>query len=92
MSQTHSPALPATATKTLHERQRHYDKLHHEKRLQDLDGEWGASMSKHEVLRLRNGSEQALQLINAHGMSCNSVDLSDTDYLADLDRFAARAA
>ena len=39
MSQTHSPALPATATKTLHERQRHYDKLHHEKRLQDLDGE-----------------------------------------------------
>lgn len=74
---------------SLQQRQRHYDRLHHLKRLQDLEGEWGASMPKHDALSLRNGSEAALKQINEHRMSCNSVDLSDSAYLAELDAFAA---
>ncbi|EMM5100302.1 hypothetical protein ACK249_003648 [Pseudomonas aeruginosa] len=92
MTQNNSAGQSGTSTLSLHQRQRHYDRLHHEKRLQDLVGAWGASMPKHEALALRNGSEAALKQINEHGMSCNSVDLNDAASLAELDAFAARAA
>ncbi|HHK0379456.1 TPA: hypothetical protein ACQQJB_003630 [Pseudomonas aeruginosa] len=92
MTKNTAAGQPGTSNTSLQQRQRHYDRLHHQKRLQNLDGEWGASMPKHDALTLRNGSEAALQQINEHGMSCNSVDLNDSAYLAELDAFATQAA
>lgn len=92
MSKNSIPGQASTASMSLNQRQCHYDRLHHEKRLQGLAGEWGASMPRHEALTLRNGSERALKQINEHGMSCNSVDLNNSAYLAELDALASRAA
>lgn len=72
----------------LHERQRHYDRLHHEKRLADLDSGTAKHFSNHERLFLRNGSIECLRLIRDHGMSTNSVDLNDAEYMAELESFA----
>lgn len=73
---------------TLYEKQRHYDGLHHEKRLADLDGGKAKHFSSHERLFLRNGSIECLRLIRDHGMSTNSIDLNDAEYMAELDSFA----
>lgn len=82
------------SAKALHERQRHYDRLHHLMRL-----EWlrkpiptysdGRTVPKHEVLTLKQGSEECIRRITEHGLSTNSVSLDDADYLAELDAFAA---
>lgn len=73
---------------TLYERQCRYDRLHHEKRLADLDGGKADHFSSHEQLFLRDGSIECLRLIRDHGMSTNSVDLNDAEYMAELDSFA----
>lgn len=73
---------------TLFERQRFYDGLHHEKRLADLDGGNCEHFGNHERLTLKNGSVECLRLIRDHGMSTNSVDLNDVEYMAELDEYA----
>lgn len=77
---------------TLYERQRYYDGLHHEKRLADLDGGKAEHFSSHERLFLKSGSIECLRLIRDHGMSTNSVDLNDAEYMAELDSFAETAS
>jgi hypothetical protein len=77
---------------TLHERQRYYDRLHHEKRLEGFEiGEF-EGLGKHDRLTLENGSRECLRLIIDHGMSTNSVDLNDLGYMAELDKFAITAS
>lgn len=73
---------------TLHQQQRHYDRLHHEKRLADLASGQFNQLGKHERLVLETGSRECLRLICEHGMSTNSVGLSNSKYLAELDAFA----
>lgn len=70
-----------------HQQQRHYDRLHHEKRLADLAAGQFTHFGKHERLVLETGSKECLRLIIEHGMSTNSVDVRDAEYLADLDSF-----
>lgn len=74
------------AAKAMHERQRHYDQLHHLKRLRDLDGVTGWL-----AITLRHGSNECLRLTE-QGLSTNSVDLSDAEYLTNLDQFEQCAA
>ncbi|WP_085703896.1 hypothetical protein [Pseudomonas sp. B15(2017)] len=74
---------------SLHERQRHYDRLHHEKRLEGLASGEFQGLGKHSCLTLENGSRECLRLILDHGMSTNSVDLNNVGYMAELDEFAA---
>ncbi|MBU9643739.1 hypothetical protein KTF36_17965 [Burkholderia gladioli] len=83
------------SAKALHERQRHYDELHHLMRMEWLSDERpryadGVPMPKHEAKTLRNLSTECLRLIQQHGMRTNSVDLDDTEYIRELDAFAAR--
>ena len=82
---------PGGTAKTLHESQRHYDRLHHQKRLHDLDGDWGKSIPTHEAEGLRQGSKACLEVIDNSGMATNSVDLTQSEYLAELDQFASHA-
>lgn len=72
----------------LHQQQRHYDRLHHEKRLADLASGQFIHFGKHERLVLETGSRECLRLICEHGMTTNSVDLTSPGYLAELDAFA----
>lgn len=71
----------------LQQQQRHYDRLHHEKRLADLASGQFNHFGRHERLMLETGSKECLRLIREHGMSTNSVDIHDAEYLADLDAF-----
>lgn len=86
--------MSTASAKALQDRQRHYDELHHLMRIEWLQGgkprnAEGTSMPKHEALKLLNGSKECLCLIQQHGMSTNSVDLGDAEYLSKLDAFAA---
>lgn len=74
--------------KKLYERQRHYDMLHHKKRilwLSEIPCQWGDGTEVPEYLRLNliNSSLRAVEL----GIGCNSVDLNDDSYLSELDKF-----
>ncbi|MBN4165057.1 hypothetical protein [Pseudomonas fulva] len=71
----------------LQQQQRHYDQLHHEKRLADLASGQFNHFGRHERLMLETGSRECLRLIREHGMSTNSVDVRDAGYLAYLDAF-----
>lgn len=56
--------------------QRTYDKAHHEGRLKWLSGDgpkWvcGTPLLPHEIIQMRTASEDALILINDHGMVLN---------------------
>ena len=75
---------------TLHQQQRHYDRLHHEKRLADLALGQFKLLGRHECLELEAGSRECLRLICEHAMSTNSVDLQDCSYMAELDAFSER--
>ncbi|WP_447869900.1 hypothetical protein [Serratia fonticola] len=93
-SDNRTDAEKSAAAKALHARQRRYDKLHHEMRLKWLREKpcmWahGYPMAEYERLTMLRGSKECLRLINDHGMSTNSVDLTATDsgYLAVLDEF-----
>jgi hypothetical protein len=81
------------SAKEQHDRQRHYDRLHHLSRLAWLSQpapsySCGTPVSGCDVLKLSNGSKDCLALIEQHGMSTNSVGLDDVAYLAELDAFA----
>lgn len=85
-----SNAEKAAAAKALHDRQRHYDRLHHRDRLKWLSEpspKWGdgTPVAKHEQVQMTQASHEQLGLIEQHGMSDNSVDLSNGDYLVYLD-------
>ncbi|QJQ21425.1 hypothetical protein HG549_16330 [Pseudomonas sp. SK] len=71
----------------LQQQQRHYDRLHHEKRLADLASGQFNHFGRHERLMLETGSKECLRLIREQGMSTNSVDVRDTEHLAVLDAF-----
>jgi hypothetical protein len=79
------PVLAAdNPAKALHERQCHYDRLHHMKRVSEL-------MAKPELdscdVQMLNDSRAILRGENA---MTRAVDLSDAAYLAELDEFAAK--
>lgn len=81
------------AAQALQARQRHYDRLHHLARLVWMEDEaatWGdgTPVTKVERQFITEGSHYCLTYITQHGMSTNSVDLADNDYLAQLDQFA----
>ena len=71
-----------------HQQQRHYDRLHHEKRLADLASGQFTHFGKHERLVLETGSRECLRLICEHGMTTNSADLGNPEYMKELDVFA----
>lgn len=74
--------------KKLYERQRHYDMLHHKKRilwLSETPCLWGDGTAVPEYLRL-NLLNSSLRLVEL-GIGCNSVDLNDDSYLSELDEF-----
>lgn len=78
------------------QRQRHYDRLHHQDRLQWLSGPspmWadGTPVGKHEQAQMVNASREQLHLIDEHRMAVNDVDLDDRRYLAYLDDRASAA-
>lgn len=86
--------MSTASANALQERQRHYDELHHLMRVEWLRGEGptytdGVLIPKHEAKTFLNGSKECLRLIQQHGMSTNSVDLGDAEYLSNLDAFAA---
>lgn len=83
------------SAQALQARQRHYDRLHHLARLAWMDdptATWGDGSPVTPVERrfLTEGSQFCLTYITQHGMSTNSVDLHDADYLAELDQFASQ--
>ncbi|OZP72388.1 hypothetical protein CIG23_17560 [Raoultella planticola] len=72
----------------LHELQRHYDILHHKRRvlwLRETPCMWSDGSAVPEYFRI-NLLNSSLRVIK-EGMSCNSVDLNDSNYLAVLDDF-----
>jgi len=84
----------AASAKALSDRGRHYDRLHHRKRLAWLSGPsplWadGTPLTGHEQIYLTEGSRSAINMIELHGMSDNSVDITDHVYLAELDAYEA---
>ncbi len=71
---------------SLHERQRHYDRVHHQQRVLAIDsGTMPDHFSASDKLQMRIASVEYLRLINEHGMTANAVDLNDATYLAELD-------
>ena len=75
-------------SKSLHDRQRHYDMLHHKKRilwLSEIPCLWGDGTAVPEYLRL-NLLNSSLRIVE-QGISTNSVDLNDSNYLFELDEF-----
>lgn len=80
--------------KALNDKQRHYDLLHHRKRIEWL-GPFvenrtakGGVLPKWEAKILLN---QSRRYVADPTMSCGAVDLNDTAYLAELDLWAAKA-
>lgn len=74
--------------KKLHEGQRHYDMLHHKKRilwLSETPCLWGDGTAVPEYFRL-NLLNSSLRLVE-QGIGCNSVDINDDSYLSELDEF-----
>lgn len=85
----------ALSAKALNDRQRHYDRLHHQMRVRWLSAPKpmyadGVVVPKHVVLNLLNSSKRTLELIDKHAVSVRSVDLNNAAYLAELDAFAAQ--
>lgn len=74
--------MGAVAAKELAERQRRYDRIHHLKRVHELQQLPKLDMVEREMLR-QSRRELDAPLIG------RSVDLSDTAYLSELDQFAA---
>jgi hypothetical protein len=90
--ETRTDAEKSAAAKALHDRQRHYDHLHHISRLLWLEQvpclyAGRERVPEHHRLTLIRGSKECLRRINEHGSSTNSVSLYDADYLAALDEF-----
>lgn len=83
--------LCMNSAKALNERQRHYDRLHHIKRLADLSGHQVQGLPAHMREILTDLSKVCLKQIDEHGMSTSSVDLSDVEYLQELDSIADSA-
>lgn len=72
----------------IHERQRHYDMLHHKRRIVWLNEtpclyDDGVVVPEYFRINLLNSS---VAIVNK-GISCNSVDLNDSAYLSVLDEF-----
>jgi hypothetical protein len=89
---TRTDAEKSAAAKVLYDRQRHYDRLHHMRRLLWLEQVpclWadGEGVPEYFRLTLLRGSRECLQRINEYGSSTNSVSLYDADYLTSLDEF-----
>jgi len=85
--------LAGSGAPELNARQRKYDLLHHEYRLEWLSAavptySCGTPVCAHDVRNMRTHSEAALAL----GISTNSVDLTDAAYLAELDAFASQVS
>ncbi|SFU19429.1 hypothetical protein SAMN05216264_12148 [Pseudomonas marincola] len=70
------------------EKQKHYDRLHHTKRIADLDGPTYKQFTSSEAIQLVRQSGAALQMIDELGLATNSVDLNDSGYIRELDDFA----
>lgn len=86
---------PLNGAQALHAKQRHYDRLHHMKRLTWLEADspvWGcgAPVEKHVQTEFIASSKQCLQQIEL-GMSTNSVCLGNADYLNELDAYQDQA-
>lgn len=79
-------SAPIASAAALNDRQRHYDLLHHRKRLADLEAKTRPSWLDRVLMR------QSREYIGNPSMSCNAVDLADTVYLAQLDAFARATA
>lgn len=78
--QERSNSEKAAAAKALADRQRRYDLLHHENRIAFLKPEG------HEIRALIRDSERIVA--DPDQYLTRSVDLTDSEYLAELDAFA----
>lgn len=74
--------------KELHDRQRHYDILHHRKRIDDIDkgllDHLGGKAYAQEV------REASVRCVEKPCLGYRSVNLDDAGYIAELDRFAVK--
>ncbi|MDI9768203.1 hypothetical protein QM327_16750 [Pantoea dispersa] len=83
-----SDSAKSERAKNLHDRQRHYDMLHHKKRilwLSETPCLWGDGTAVPEYLRI-NLLNSSLRIVE-QGISSNSVDLNAANYLYELDGF-----
>lgn len=69
-----------------------YSRLHHAKRIDWLTGDsplykCGTPVNKHDAIRMIESSKSALN----SEFCLNSVDISDLEYMAELDDFAKSA-
>lgn len=72
--------------RALNERQCKYDKLHHQARVKHFESLPHLDSFQRGLLK------QSREVLAQPGLlGHNSVDLSGTDYIAELDRFAAEA-
>lgn len=74
------------AAKELHDRQSHYERLHHQKRMRDLSRR---DQLDHTDLRLK---EDSRRILNGEASLTRCVDLADAAYLAELDAFETEQA
>ena len=89
---TRTDAEKSATAKALHDRQRHYDQLHHMSNLLWLEQvpclyTGGEIVPEHYRLTLLRINKESLRRIDKHGSSTNAVSLCDTSYLAALDEF-----
>lgn len=67
------------------EKQKKYDRLHHEKRVHDLSNLRGRLCSTHRELL-----SQSQRILDENCFPNNSVDIEDHEYLQRLDEFEER--
>lgn len=75
-------STPLASAPSLNARQRHYDVLHHRKRIAELGAKPNPTWFDRTLIR------QSREYLDGPAMSCNAVDLADAVYLAELDAYA----